>query len=76
MGERKLDELWSIDREEMDKDGQQDLAWLKHSRDVPRQDRSRTEGVMASFEKNPMIWAFAIVILGGLTFLMTIKMLF
>jgi hypothetical protein len=76
MGERKLDEWWSIDRGEMDKDGQQDLAWMKPSRDVPRQDRSRTEGVMASFEKNPMIWALAIVILGGMTFLMMIKMLF
>jgi hypothetical protein len=76
MGERKLDELWSVDRKEMDKDWQTDLAWLKHSGDVPRHERSRTEGMMASFEKNPMIWAFAIVILGGLTFLMTIKMLF
>lgn len=76
MGERRIQGLWNADREEMDRDWLEDMAWLKLSGSVPDKRASNRKGLMASFEKNPTIWAFAVIVLGGLAFLMATKLLF
>ena len=76
MGERKIDDLWQADHQGTDQDWQGDMTWLKTSGNVPGRRRSMGEGLTANFEKNPLIWAFAIVMIGGLIFLMATQFLF
>ena len=76
MTDRSDRDLWTADRPGMDRRWQEDMAWLRSSGGVPKRLKGGNEGIMASFEKHPMLWAVAVLLLGGVAFFLTTLFLF
>ena len=76
MADRRDRDLWTADRENLDRRWQEEMAWLRSSGGVPKRLKGCGEGIMASFEKYPMLWAVAVILLGGVMFFLTTRFLF
>lgn len=75
MDERKQQELHAQERAHMDRRWQEDMAWMKLSGNVPARQKPN-EGLMASFEKNPILWTIVMLMMGGAAFLLVTRILF
>ena len=75
MDERRDQELRAADRAHLDRRWQEDMGWLELSGKVPMRQKGPNEGLMASFEKHPMLWAVVAVMTGGIAFLLVTRIL-
>jgi hypothetical protein len=75
MNERKDLDLRMADHAHLDRRWQEDRAWLELSGNVPARRKGRSEGIMGSFEKNPMLWAFGVIVVGGVIFFLVTRIL-
>lgn len=75
MDEWRDQELRAADRMQLDRRWQEDTEWLERSGKVPMRGKGPSEGVMASLEKHPMLWAVVAVIMGGMAFLLVTRFL-
>lgn len=75
MDERKQQELHAQDRAHLDRRFVEDTAWLQMSGKVPARQKGPSEGLMASFEKNPVLWTIIVLVMGGAAFFLVTRIL-
>ena len=63
-------ELNAQDRAHMDKRWQEDVAWLEKSGAVPERGRPKGDGLIKSFENQPLLWSLVVLALGGIAFVL------
>ena len=76
MDDRTHQELKAQDRAHLDRQWQEDVAWLELSGGVPSREKTPMGGWMAGFERNPMLWTVAALALGAAAFFLVTRFLF
>jgi hypothetical protein len=71
----KQQELYAQDRAHPDRRFEEDMAWLQLSGNVPARQKEPSEGLMASFEKNPVLWTMIVLVMGGAAFFLVTRIL-
>jgi len=75
MNEGREQELRARDRAHLDRCWQEEMARPDLSGSVPKRERGPSEGLMASFEKNPMLWTVVVLMMGGAMFFLVTRFL-
>lgn len=70
MNDTRHQDAHTQDRLQMDNRWQEDISWVENTGRVPGVNKTRGNGLMEGFERNPMLWSLIVLGMGSVAFIL------